>query len=357
MAGIAEVPRLAGVSKSTASRALSGNGYVSASAHARVAGAAAKIGYVGSLTAASLVTGQSRNVGVVTPSISRWFFGEVLEGIESALMRTGYDLALYHVTAEEVQRRRVFDYFLRRKRVDAVISVNIALSEHETTVLESLGTPIICMGGPVNGMRSLSINHVEAARRATEHLIGLGHTKIMHISGDLTREVDAHIHSLRVLGFRQALDEAGLSRHDDFRATDFTTQGGYTTALAVLADPRSRPTAIFAASDELAIGIIIAARQLGIRVPEQLSVVGVDDHDLAPLFGLTTLAQKPKRQGECAVSMLMHALGVTVDADVDFDDSNRDVGLPADLIVRSTTTAPPTEEGAAPRERRLPKQQ
>jgi LacI family repressor for deo operon, udp, cdd, tsx, nupC, and nupG len=123
MSAIADVARLAGVSKATASRALSGRGYVSPATRARVSEAAAEIGYVVSSNASSLVTGQSKNVGVVLPFINRWFFAELLEGIEEALIEADYDLTLYRLTADPEQRRKVFEYFLVRKRVDAVIAV------------------------------------------------------------------------------------------------------------------------------------------------------------------------------------------------------------------------------------------
>jgi DNA-binding LacI/PurR family transcriptional regulator len=346
MAAIADVARLAGVSKSTASRALSGGGYVSDHTRARVVEAAAAIGYVASSNAASLVTGQTRNVGVVIPFISQWFFGEVLEGIESSLIRAGYDLTLYRLSTDETQRRRVFDYFLMRKRVDAVISVGIQLSAHETTMLHSLGKPVVCLGGETEGIPSVRIDDVEVARLATEHLISLGHTRIIHLGGDQISEMDFHTHSQRLTGFRLAMAQAGIARPDDFRAANFTIQSGYAAGLAVLADPRMRPTAIVAACDEIAIGAMLAARQLGIQVPAQLSIVGIDDHNLAEMFGLTTLQQNPRRQGEVMVSLVMRGLGEPPRSSADLADvdSISKSGLfPVRLVVRSSTTAPPVD--------------
>ena len=109
MSILADVARIAGVSKSTASRALSGRGYVSVDTRRKVEAAAADLGYVVSSTAASLVTGRTRNVGVVIPYINRWYFAEVLEGIEQALIRSGYDLTLYRLRTDVDLRRRVFD--------------------------------------------------------------------------------------------------------------------------------------------------------------------------------------------------------------------------------------------------------
>lgn len=336
MSALSDVARAAQVSKATASRALSGNGYVSAETRDRVVSAAAALGYVVSSNAASLVTGRTRNVGVVIPHINRWYFGDVLEGIESALIAAGYDLTLYRLSADAAERRRVFEYFLVRKRVDAVIAVGIELTPQEVGLLGSLAKPIVGVGGPIEGISTLSIDDVAAASLVTEHLISLGHTSIMHFGGDQTREMDFRVHSQRLAGFRQAMDAAGLpSGEGAFRAVELSMQGGYELALAVLADPRTRPSAVVAGSDEVAIGTIVAARQLGIHVPAQLSVVGIDGHELAPMFGLTTLAQDPGAQGTRAVELVMAELGAG-------GGSAERVWTPypVRLEVRSSTTAP-----------------
>ena len=339
MSAIADVARLAGVSKSTASRALSGRGYVSDATRERVGQAAADIGFVVSSNAASLVTGQTRNVGVVIPYLNRWFFAEVLEGIEAALIEAGYDLTLYRLSTDPQRRRRVFDYFLVRKRVDAVIAVGISLSRHEVELLQSLGKPIVGIGGSVAGICTLSIDDVAAARFMTEHLVSLGHTRIMHLGGDKDEQANFHVQDQRLTGVRLALKAAGLSRADDFRQVPYSIEGGYRGALAVLADPGSRPTAIVAGCDEVAIGTIIAARQLGIQVPAQLSVVGIDGHSLAAMFGLTTLEQFPSRQGARAVGVVLSRLAA---GSADFADDR--ITMPVSLAVRSSTTAPSAED-------------
>lgn len=337
MSALSDVARAAQVSKATASRALSGRGYVSAETRDRVVSAAAALGYVVSSNASSLVTGRTRNVGVVIPHINRWFFGEVLEGIESALIAAGYDLTLYRLSPDAAERRRVFEYFLVRKRVDAVIAVGIELTAYEVGLLHSLAKPIVGIGGPIDGIASLSIDDVAAAALITNHLISLGHTRIMHLGGDQDHEMDFRVHSARLAGFRDAMAAAGLPAGDSaFLATSLSIQGGYAAGLAVLADPRSRPTAIVAGSDELAIGAIVAARQLGIQVPAQLSVAGIDGHDLAEMFGLTTLAQHPKDQGTHAVGLIM------AEAEEPAKPSERRWRpYPVRLEVRSSTTAPP----------------
>lgn len=334
MSILADVARIAGVSKSTASRALSGRGYVSDDTRRRVEGAAAELGYVVSSAAASLVTGRTRNVGVVIPYINRWYFAEVLEGIESALIRAGYDLTLYRLSTDRELRRRVFDYFLVRKKVDAVISVAIDLSPHEVQMLLSLGKPLVGIGGRIEGIPSLSIDDVETARLATEHLLSLGHRRIMHVGGDQNEQMDFRVHSQRYTGFSQAMQAANVTIDDDFRDADFSIEGGYAVGLAVLGDPRTRPTAIFAGCDEIAIGITVAARQLGIGIPAELSIIGVDGHPLAEMFGLTTLAQQPGAQGARAVDLLLNQLE---HADAPAPDEH--VLLPTALTVRTSTAA------------------
>jgi DNA-binding LacI/PurR family transcriptional regulator len=340
MAAINDVARLAGVSKSTASRALSGGGYVSAETKAKVRAAAAQIGYVASSNAASLVTGRTRNVGVVIPYISRWFFAEVLDGIESCLIQAGYDLTLYRLREDVDQRRRVFDYFLIRKRVDAVLSVGLELSPEEIVMLSALGKPVVCIGGPTEGIDSLRIDDIEVTERVTKHLIDLGHRRILHIGGDQKHQMDFRTHSERLAGFRRAMAAAGISPSDDFRAADFSIPGGYAVALSALVDPQHRPTAIVAACDEVAIGTILAARQLGIQIPAELSVVGIDDHQLSELFGLTTIRQDPEYQGELAVSLLMRRLGEATEFIEPARDETGSMRIPTTLVIRSSTAPP-----------------
>jgi DNA-binding LacI/PurR family transcriptional regulator len=333
VSAIGDVARAAGVSKSTASRALSGRGYVSAGTRDRVVEVAQSMGFVASTNAASLKSGQTRNVGVVIPFLNRWFFAELLEGIESALIAAGYDLTLYQVSPNSEQRRKLFEYFLVRKRVDAIVAIGIALTPPEVERLTALGKPIVGIGGEIEGIATLSIDDVGVSRIMTEHVIELGHTRIMHFAGDLTEKMDFGVHAQRLRGYHDAMADAGLEA--SYRETAFTTPGGYALAHAVLADAATRPTAIVAGCDEVAIGAIVAARELGIRVPEDLSVTGVDDHDLAEMFALTTVRQSPDRQGALAVELIMDELVRSVPA-----RRGSPLAFPVEVVVRSSTAAP-----------------
>jgi LacI family repressor for deo operon, udp, cdd, tsx, nupC, and nupG len=341
VAGIEEVARAAGVSSATVSRALSGRGHVSAPTRERVLEAARQLGYVVSSSASALATGRMRNVGVVIPFLNRWFYGAVVEGAESALLEQGYDLTLYNLGGGADERRSVFEHFLLRKRVDAVIAVSLELTEAEVARLHEVGKPMVGVGGPLPGVRTLSIDDLAVSRLATEHLIGLGHRRIAHIGGDRAVEMDFHLPTTRRLGYQAALADAGLPDDPDlFEAGDFTMQGGYAAAKQLLGAPHNRPTAIFAASDEMAIGAILAARDLGLDVPRDVSIVGIDDHDLAPFFQLTTVAQYPMLQGRMAVDVLMQELHPGHP-----EPDSLNTPLPFDLVVRSSTARPDPNRG------------
>jgi len=335
MSTLADVAKRAGVSKSTASRALSGRGSVSLRTQEKVSAAAEEIGFVPSSAAESLATGRSRNIAVVTPFINRWFYSEVIDGVESALIGAGYDLTLYRLTDDKEQRKALFDYFLVRKGVDAVIALTLFMSDDEVQKLRKLGKPIVGIGGQIPGIPTFSIDDVRTARRATEHLIELGHTNLVHVGGDQEKQLDFEVHSNRLKGFREALSRAGLSHPDDFFADDFDISGGYRSAHKALGEHKSRPTAILAGSDEIAIGVMTAARELGIRIPEDLSIIGIDGHPLSETFGLTTMNQNASRQGSMAVSQALAQLGGAWD---ESDDSNLE--LHVELKVRVSTAAP-----------------
>ncbi|NEM90933.1 substrate-binding domain-containing protein [Galbitalea soli] len=335
MTGIHEVATRAGVSTATVSRVLSGRGTVAPATRERVQLAVAELGYVVSSNASSLATGRTRNVGVVVPFLDRWYFTSVVEGAQAALQRHGFDLTLYNLRGGG--RAGVFDHFLHRKRVDAVVAIALELSTGEIQRLLDMNKPIVGVGGPLPGVRTLSIDDIEVGRLATEHLLSLGHRAIGHIGGDPESETDFHVPSYRRTGYQLALEAAGVPIDPalDLNA-DFTIQGGYAAARRLLSTP-VRPSAIFAASDEMAIGAILAARDLGLRLPDELAVIGVDDHPLAAFFGLSTVAQHPAEQGAQAVEILIEELLRTGD-----EPSAFDTPIEFRLIVRESTARLPS---------------
>lgn len=336
MAGIKDVAERAGVSTATASRALSGRGHVSPAARDRVLAAAKELGYVMSYAASSLASGRSRTVGIIMPYINRWFFAELLDGATAQLMSAGYDLSLYSFE-QAGQRERVLADFLLRKRLDAVVAVALRLDESELQQLLDVGKPIVEIGGLVPGVPSLHLDEHSIARFATEHLVGLGHREIAHLGGlDESSPDYFPMSSDRREGYRMALRDAGIEPvpHWDV-AADYTVGDGYRKAKELLASPGRRPTALFCSSDEMAVGAILAARDLGFRVPADLSVIGVDGNPLGETVGLTTIAQYPARQGKQAVQILLDHLSSgagTMPA--------ASVTVETQFVVRSSTSVP-----------------
>ncbi|TFC77428.1 LacI family transcriptional regulator [Cryobacterium cheniae] len=336
MVGIDDVARHAGVSTATVSRALSGNGHVSPATRLKVEASAGELGYVVSSTASSLASGRMKNIGVVVPFLDRWFFSSVVEGAQKSLLKNGYDLTLFSLTGGGGERRSVFEHFLLRQRVDAVIAISLELTATEVATLHALHKPLVGVGGPIEGVRTLTIDDVSVARLATEHLLALGHTRIAHIGGNEDVDRDFHLPTNRRVGYELALRAAGITPAAElFMPADFTMGSGYQAAKQLLSSVHDRPTAVFAASDEMAIGVILAARDLGLVVPRDVSVIGIDDHELADFFGLTTIAQFPQAQGEKAVEILLDQLRPGQNELTDLNTP-----MPFELLVRSTTARP-----------------
>jgi DNA-binding LacI/PurR family transcriptional regulator len=192
------------------------------------------------------------------------------------------------------------------------------------------------VGGPVRGLRHVGIDEEGVARRATEHLIGLGHRDIAHIGGDDEEGLNREVPLGRKRGWQKALAHAGLPVRDDrFLTGRFNMAISKVVTAEMLRRPGDRPTAIFAGSDEMAMGAMLAIADFGLRVPEDISVIGVDDHDLSPSFGLTTMAQDPYRQGAMAARILLDELGGG-------EARTRSVRQPVPLIERTSTASPPT---------------
>lgn len=336
MAGIKDVAERAGLSVATVSRALSGKGNVSPASRARAQAAAAELGFVPSYQASGLASGRNYNIGLVVPTINRWYFSTVAEGVSAALLDAGYDLTLYNVT-EANRRQSVLHDFLLRKRVDAVIAVALALTDEEIQRMLAVHRPIVGIGGPLEGASTISIDDAGLSETAVNHLIQLGHTRIAHLTGISVYEQDFKIPRTRLAGYERAMRKAGLEVRPTWTVTaDFTIQGGYAAARQFLGGSAERPTALFAASDEMAIGAILAARDFGLRIPEDLSVVGLDGHELGELFGLTTIDQDPHGQGALAVRLLLEGPGGGRDR------SRTDTEYPTRFVVRRSTAVPPS---------------
>jgi DNA-binding LacI/PurR family transcriptional regulator len=214
---------------------------------------------------------------------------------------------LYDAKPGSESRRRIFEDFLARKRFDGLIAVGLEPEEDELESMLSLGKPVVSVIGDHPRTSVVSLDEGNTAYRATEHLIALGHRRITFLGAGVDPH-RPHVESARVAGYEEAMRGASLQDAVVHVPSALTMPAGYAAAVDLLSDSRVRPTGIVAACDEVAIGAIIAARRLGIQVPAALSVVGIDDHEHAEMFALTTLHQDPREQGRTAVDLLMRQI-------------------------------------------------
>lgn len=328
-ASIEDVAYLAGVSIATVSRALRGLPDVAPTTRARVLAAAETLDYVASPFAARLATGRTATIGAILPFVNRWFFGEVLAGAESVLRDADYDLLLYNLD-DVAGRDRFFTQMPVRRRVDGILVISMLLSDHELAALMALGVPLAMVGNGAAGAHSVHIDDTAGARAAVEHLLGLGHTRIGLIGGRLDDPLRFTAAEDRHEGYLQALAEAGIPRTPGLEAIGYVTVDGGEEAMTSLLGLAQRPTAVFVESDDMAYGAMRAIRRAGLRIPEDVAVIGFDDHVTAELLDLSTVRQPVQEQGAGAARALLDAIA-------DPSATPRELVLATRLIVRNST--------------------
>jgi DNA-binding LacI/PurR family transcriptional regulator len=331
VASIEDVARHAGVSIATVSRALRGLPDVAAATRDRVLAAATELNYVASPFAARLASGRTTTVGLVVPFVSRWFFGEVIATVEAALRHAGFDLLLYNLGDAE-GRGRFFDVMPMRKRVDGVLVASLVLDDAEFSALVELNRPVGLLGLERDGFLSARIDDVGAARAAVDHLVGLGHRRIGLIGGDTDDPMAFTPPLHRRDGYRDALQAAGLDADPALEHLGyFTVEGGRAATRRLRALPE-RPTAIFAESDEMAYGALREIGRAGLRVPEDIAVIGFDGQPFAELMDLSTVRQPVAEQALDITTRLLRLIAGDEDA-----ATAPAVVLPTELIARAST--------------------
>jgi LacI family repressor for deo operon, udp, cdd, tsx, nupC, and nupG len=327
---MADIARLAGVSMATTSRALKNAPGVAAATRAKVQRIAEELSYVVSPEASRLSGGATGRVAVVVPAVSRWFFGAMIEGIETVLSDFGLDLMLYQA-GEATDRREFFRLLPARRKVDAVLVVGIPVTAEEQERLALMGVAIAAAGGQFAPYPHVSIDDYAAGRQAVDHLLYLGHRRIAMIDA-----IDPNATSWpvdgRALAYTESLADAGLPLDEAlFVRVEWGAASG-ADAMARLLSLREPPTAVFAHSDEIAFGALRTLRRARLRVPEDVSVIGIDDHPHADILDLTTVHQDVRRQGELAARLVVALIGG--------DAVERATVLPTQLMPRGSTGPP-----------------
>jgi DNA-binding LacI/PurR family transcriptional regulator len=309
---------------------------VSPATREKILEVAGALGYVASSSASGLATGRTRTMGVLAPFVSRWFFSKAIEGADRELHARQYNLSLFNLGGHGSNRERLFSKTMVYKQIDALLVLCMALTPDELDHLQKIDIPLIVVGGHVEECAYIGIDDYAAASAAVRHLIDLGHRDIALLHGDDETDLNFDVPRVRILAFTDVMAAAGLPARPEWDEWgDFTLRSGQEAFRRLWARPGAKPTAIFCASDEMAMGVIFEAALAGVRVPEDLSVVGIDDHDFADAMGLTTVRQRPDEQAELATKMLLDELNGVAGA-------VRSAVAPHQLIVRRTTAPPPS---------------
>ncbi len=305
MSGIVEIAKKAGVSPATVSRALRGMHHVNERTRKKIIEAAQLLDYPirPDLLPPSATT-RTNTIGVIAPFISRWYFSQALAGVEQALREAGMDLLLYNF-AQVDARQRVFQQKKLVGKVDGLIVISLPPTEREFEQILGLGIPVSLLGVATDRSSNVTIDDVKGAELATQYLIDMGHRDIAIMVGQNAYNFNFEVADQRRRGFLAALNASGITFNPSYEiVADFDS---HTAELAMdeFLSRKKLPTAIFCESDEMAFGAIKAIWKKGLRVPEDISVIGFDDHEFAAVIGLTTVSQPVQFLGQLAASQIM----------------------------------------------------
>lgn len=330
---IQDVARFARVSTATVSRALSSPERVSEGTRARISDAVQATGYTLNQAARSLRQRTSKTILVGLPDIRNSFFSTILDAIEREAALRGYGVLVCNRYSGPNPARRLGEYFLSH-RADGLLLLDGSLDLEQLLSLtrgpSAVPLVVACEEIPDAPFHTVKTDNPRAAAQATRHLIDLGHTRIGHISGP----VGNVLRQERLAGFMQAMDEAGLKVFPDWIFPgNFMMESGYAAALQYLGMAK-RPSAVFAANDETAIGFLSGLREQGLECPRDISVVGFDDLAVALHYSppLTTMRQPREKLGQLAAQTLINILEGNAEA------RPLRIVLTSEMIIRSSTT-------------------
>ncbi len=335
MVTILDVAQRARVSPATVSRVLNHSSHaVSEEVRRRVIVAARRLGYFPNLLARSLLKRETSAIGVLVPDVSNPYYAVILRGIEDAAGTSGRAV----VVCNTDRRRDKLQSYLRallERRVDGLIIAGGTVHVSDLKAIRAL-PPAVAVGRHPVRLPSVRVDNVQAAATATQHLLALGHRRIGFLAGPPTSWTARD----RLDGYRRALRRAGLTpRARDVAVGEFSLAGGLAGTVRLLGSPH-RPTAIVASSDQMAIGALRALHDRGLRVPEDVSVVGFDDSPLAPYVvpAITSVAIPMYEIGRQALLLLLRLIE---------EGRSSSLVLPTELQVRESTAPPPGMESRA----------
>lgn len=329
---IRDVARHAQVGVGTVSRVLNNSEAVSTKTRQKVLAAIEELDFSPNVTARQLSTGRAMTIGVILPFFKNPSYLERMRGVESVLGESDFDLIIYN--AESLERRNaLFSSMARLERVDGLLIMTHTPDDMEARRFKQADVAVVLIDAHHPDFTRVVIDDVEGAYNAVHYLISLGHRKIGFVSDYLESKLNFRPVRDRFLGYYQALEEAGIP----FRP-EYHKQGEHSRSVArklahTLLEMEDPPTAIFAFSDTQAVGVLEAARDRGLNVPHNLSVIGFDDIDIAHHWHLTTIRQPLFETGRCGCEQLFrHMKNPAMPLE--------EILFPTELVVRATTAPP-----------------
>ncbi|AZT89554.1 LacI family transcriptional regulator [Caldicellulosiruptor changbaiensis] len=307
---IKDIAKALGISPSTVSRALNNYSDINPETRDKVIEMAKKLNYVPNIFAKGLVTNKTKRVGLFIEDLEREgiygvFYYEILTSFRKAAMDNGYEVVLLSTTSEE-QKRVHFDTVMQEKQLEGAFVMGLKTDDEYLNEIQKSTYPVVLLDIPIknSNIGYVTTNNLKGAQIATEHLIHLGHRKIGFLNG----HKKAYVSQERLNGYILALSKNGISIDNELIVEgDFTEESGYKAADYFL---EKGVTAVFAASDMMAIGLIKRFKDLGVDVPAKVSIVGFDDISIARYITptLTTIRQNKSEMGKSAFYLLLNLI-------------------------------------------------
>lgn len=335
---IIDVARECGLAPSTVSNALAGKSIVTPETRSKVMKVARKLGYRASMTARALRTSRTGTVALLASDIANSFYADILKEIEGVVAAKGLSLFLGSTSFDDKKQSRYISSLID-KQIDGLILTSHSLRPADRKLLKEQKLPVVCLNrfDPLINADFVGVDNALGVRLAVEHLIAQGHRSIGFVSG---RAV-ASAASERLGAYRSVLAEKGIPIDERLIVHgDYTEASGRAAAKKLLVlDPR--PTAIYCANDLMALGVMAVAKEMDIAIPEELSVMGFDDIDIAahPLIGLSTVYAPRDEIGRLAATMLIERIEAAASGDVE-KAPLRHIRLQPKLVLRNTVASP-----------------
>ncbi|HMA60148.1 MAG TPA: LacI family DNA-binding transcriptional regulator [Halanaerobiales bacterium] len=324
-----DIAEKVGVSESTVSRVLNGIPKASKETREEIFRVARELNYTPNEVARSLVTKKTNTIGLIISDLSNLYFSMVADGIESVVAQNDYSLIISTTGGKEAEELKYIRIF-KEKRVDGLIYISGKMPRSCEQALQDLDIPVVVVSRHIHSdLPSVHIDNVQESIKAVQYLIDLGHRNIAMISGDYK---DIESGALRVKGYKKALENNNIEFNSDLVFEgDFKIDSGI-EAMKEILKLKTRPTAVFVSSDEMAVGAIKTIKKAGLKVPDDISIIGFDNNIIARVSDpeLTTVGQPESEIGETAMQML-HKL-------IQGEDVKEiNVYLPCKLIKREST--------------------